>query len=57
MGGSNTGRTNQVNTTENHSAVNNQDFSKDIKINDITNIRNHYNTNAFNKWRTPIIDG
>ena len=41
MGGSNTGRTNQVNTTEIHSAVNNQDLSKDIKINDTKNIRNY----------------
>ena len=41
MGGSNTGKTNQVNTTEIHSAVNNQDLSKDIKINDVTNIRNY----------------
>ena len=41
MGGSNTGKTNQVNTTEIHTAVNNQDLSKDIKINDVTNIRNH----------------
>ena len=41
MAGSNTGRTQQVNTTEIHSAINNQDLSKDIKINDTTNIRNH----------------
>ena len=41
MAGSSTGRTNQVNTTEIHQAVNNQDLSKDIKINDIKNIRNH----------------
>ena len=41
MGGSNTGRTNQVNTTEIHTAVNNQDLSSDKKINDVTNIRNY----------------
>ena len=41
MGGSHTGKTNQVNTKEVHTAVNNQDFSKDIKIDDVTNIRNH----------------
>ncbi len=41
MGGSHTGKTNQVNTNEVHTAVNNQNLSKDIKINDVTNIRNH----------------
>ena len=41
MGGSNTGRTNQVNTKEVHTAINNQDLSSDKKINDTTNIRNY----------------
>ena len=41
MGGSNTGRTNQVNTKEIHTAINNQDLSSDKKINDTTNIRNY----------------
>ena len=41
MGGSNTGKTNQVNTTEIHTAVNNQDLSNDIRINNVDNIRNY----------------
>ena len=41
MGGSKTNKTNQVNTNEVHTAVNNQNLSSDKRINDTTNIRNH----------------
>ena len=41
MGGSHTGRTNQVNTKEVHTAINNQDLSSDKKVDDTTNIRNY----------------
>ena len=41
MGGSNTNKVNQVNKTEVHTAINNQDLSSDKRINNTTNIRNY----------------
>ena len=41
MGGSGTNKTNQVNTNEVHTAINNQDLSSTKVVNDTTNIKNY----------------
>ena len=47
MGGSSTNKTNQVNTNEVHTAINNQDLSSTKVVNDTTNIKNYIGGGIF----------